>query len=57
MILIFFGANLLELVGPNNIIIGISARLAMCITPLSIVIIKFNRLANAVTNAGQDKFE
>ena len=52
-----FGANLSELVGPNNTIIGILASPIICIMPLSIEIAKFNLEDNAVTKAGQEIFE
>ena len=52
---LFFGANLLEFVGPNKTIIGTSARPIICMTPLSMVIAWFNLVDKAVTSAGQDK--
>ena len=54
---LIFGANFSESVGPNKTIIGMFARLIICIIPLSIVIASSSLEERAVTNAGQDMFE
>ena len=53
----FFGANFSEFVGPNNTIMGIFAKLIMCIIPLSIDTAIFNLDDNAVTKAGHANLE
>ena len=54
---LFFGANLLESVGPNRTIIGTFAKDIMCIIPLSIDTAISNLDDSAVTRAGQANLE
>ena len=49
------GANLFEFVGPNKTIIGMLAKLIMCIIPLSIDIALSSLVDKAVTKGGPDK--